>query len=105
MGPPIACTLNDAEMRERRRIILDAFQGAVLDVTSLPLGYAYHFAPTSATLTQIIRLVDLERQCCAFLNFNIIATADNQGACLEVTGPPQAKSVIADLFGAPPRAH
>ena len=105
MELPIACTLNHAEMRERRSIILDAFRGAALDVTSLPLGYAYHFAPTSEVLARIVNLVDLERQCCPFLTFKIIVGAGNQAICLEVTGPPEAKPVIADFFGSlsPPR--
>jgi hypothetical protein len=99
MGPPIACTLNDAEMREHRRTILDAFRGAARGVTSLPLGYAYHFAPTSEMLAQIASLVDLERQCCPFLTFKIIVAADSQAICLEVTGPAEAKPLIADFFG------
>jgi len=105
MGLPIACTLNDAEMRERRQTILDVFRNAALDVTSLPLGYAYHFAPTSEVLAQIVGLVDLERQCCPFLTFTIIVAADNQAICLEVTGPPEAKPIIADFFGSAPPAH
>lgn len=105
MGPPIACTLDDAEMGERRRIILDAFRSAALDVTSLPLGYAYHFAPTSAVLAQIASLVDLERRCCPFLTFKIVVAADNQEICLEVTGPLEARPVIADFFGSLPQAH
>jgi len=100
MGPLVACTLNDPEMRERRQMILDAFRSAALEVTSLPLGYAYHFAPTSATLMQIVNLVELERQCCRFLVFKIIVAADNKEISLEVTGPPEAKLVIADFFGA-----
>jgi hypothetical protein len=99
MESPIACTLNDAEMRERRKTILDAFRGATIDVTSLPLGYVYHFAPTSAVLAQIVELVDLERQCCPFLAFKIAVAANNQAICLEVTGPPEAKPMIADFFG------
>jgi hypothetical protein len=103
MGQPIACTLNDAEMRERRRTLLDAFRRAAADATSLPLGYAYHFAPTSEMLAQILNLVDLERQCCSFLTFNLIVAADNRATCLEVTGPAEAKPVIADFFGPPSR--
>jgi hypothetical protein len=40
---PIACTLTEAELRERRRTILDSVRAAALDVTPLPLGYAYRF--------------------------------------------------------------
>jgi hypothetical protein len=105
MEPPIACTLNDPEMRERRRTILDGFRSATLEVTSLPLGYAYHFAPTSAVLAQIVNLVDWERQCCPFLTFNITVAAGNQTICLEITGPPEAKPMIADFFGSLAPSH
>lgn len=99
MDLPVACTLTDAEMRERRSTILDSVRRAVLDSTLLPDGYAYRFEPTSETLSQLTRLVDLERRCCAFLTFRIIVEAGRQPICLEVTGPPKAKTVIADFFG------
>ncbi len=99
MELPLACTLTDTEMRERRRTILDAFRGAALEVTSLPLGYAYRFEPTSEVLARLVHLVDLEHQCCPFLTFKIIIEAGNQPISLEITGPPDAKPMIADFFG------
>lgn len=105
MGQPIACTLNDVEMRERRRTILEAFRGAALDVTSLSLGYAYYFESTSEMLARIVSLVDLERRCCPFLTFKIIVEANSQTICLEITGPPEAKQVIADFFGSLSSSH
>jgi len=99
MELPVACTLTDAEMRERRRTILDAFRGATVEATSIPLGYAYRFEATSEMLAQLVRLVDLERQCCAFLTFKIIVGAGNRPISLEITGPPEATPFIADFFG------
>jgi hypothetical protein len=99
MGLPIACTLTDAEMRKRRADILDAVRRAVLDITPSPDGYAHRFEPTSEILSQLARLVDLERQCCAFLTFRISAEAERQPICLEITGAPEVKTVIADFFG------
>src|ERR1700737_4113505 len=99
MELPIACTLTEAEMRGRRNTILVFFRRAVLNVTPLPLGYAYLFEPTSEVLGHLSRLVDLERQCCPFLTFRIVIEAGNQPICLEVTGPPDAEVVIADFFG------
>jgi hypothetical protein len=99
MESPIACTLTEAEIRERRQTMLDFVRGAALNVTSLPLGYAYHFKPTSDVLAHLSRLVDLERQCCQFLTFRIVVEAGSQPFCLEVTGPPEAKAIIADLLG------
>ena len=86
-------------MRERRQTILDFVRGAALGVTSLPLGYAYRFEATSDALAHLSRLVDLERQCCPFLTFRIVVEAGNQPICLEVTGPPEAKTIVADFFG------
>jgi hypothetical protein len=99
MELPIVCSLSEGEVRERRQTILDFIRGAALNVTSLPLGYAYRFEPTSEVLAHLSRLVDLERQCCQFLTFRIIVEAGNQPICLEVTGPPEAKPIIADFFG------
>jgi hypothetical protein len=99
MEPPIACTLTEAELRERRRTILDSVRNAALDVTPLPLGYAYRFNSTSEMLAELVRLVELERQCCPFLTFRITVPADRQPLCLDITGPPDAKAVIAGFFG------
>ena len=98
MEPQIACTLTEAEKRDRRRMILDLLRAAVLDVKPLPRGYAYYFDPTPELLTQIEDLVDLERQCCPFLTFRIVG-AGNLPTRLEVTGPAEAKALIADFFG------
>jgi hypothetical protein len=99
MDLPVACTLADAELRERRATILDSVRHAVVDITSLPDGYLYRFDSTSEILSHLARLVDLERQCCAFLTFRIIVAAGRKPICLEITGPPEAKRVIADFFG------
>jgi hypothetical protein len=99
MQIPIACTLSEAEMRERRRTILDSVRDATRTVTDLPEGYAYCFEAKPELILQLARLVDLERVCCGFLTFRIIAEAGNKSICLEITGPPEAKPVIADIFG------
>jgi hypothetical protein len=99
MKSTIACTLSETELRERRRTILDSIRGAVLNVKPLSLGYAYRFEPTSQVLAELRRLVDLERQCCPFLAFRIVVGTHNQPICLEVTGPLEAKGIIADFFG------
>jgi hypothetical protein len=99
MELPIACTLTEAEMRERRQTMLDIIRRSSLGVTALPLGYAYRFEPTSEVLRRLSQLVDLERVCCPFLTFRIVVEAAQQSISLEVTGPPEAKEVIADFFG------
>ena len=99
MELPIACTLTEAEMRERRRTILDRLRHQALAVTPLPLGSIYRFEPTSELLARLAQLVELERQCCPFLTFKITVPSDNQPISLEITGPPEARPLIADFFG------
>lgn len=99
MKIPVACTLTEAEMRERRRTILDSVRTAVRSVKPLTMGYTYSFEAKPEVVVQLARLVDLERVCCAFLTFRIVAEAGNESICLEITGPPEAKMLIADIFG------
>jgi len=99
MDLPIICTLTESEVRERRRTFLADLQNATLDVAPIDGGYCYRFAPRSEVFLQLSRLVDLERQCCRFLTFKIVAEAGDQPIRLEITGPAESIPMIADLFG------
>jgi hypothetical protein len=100
MELPIICTLTEDELRERRRSVLDSLRRAALDITSIPGGYSYAFEASSELLSELSRLVDLERQCCRFLTFKMVVEPAGHPIRLEITGPPVAEPVIADLFGA-----
>jgi hypothetical protein len=99
MELPIVCTLTEAELRDRRRTVLEPMKAAAMSSEELPDGYAYAFPASSEVLAQLSRAVDMESQCCRFLTFRIIVQAGKQPIRLEVIGGPQAKSVIADFFG------
>jgi hypothetical protein len=94
----MACTLTEAELRERRRSILQSMCEAAIHAKPIPDGYSYQFRPTSQVLAQLSNLVDLERRCCQFLTFEIVVRPQ-EPIRLEVTGPPEAKATIADFFG------
>ena len=98
MSYPIACALTDVEMRERRRTLLDFIRSGIIDTTVLPSGYRYRFAANDELRGRLDRLVTLEGQCCPFLKFDLDDSGE-QPLFLEITGPPEAKSIIADLFG------
>jgi hypothetical protein len=98
MDLPIACTLTGAQLRQRRKTIMGAFRKRRVSVAELPDGYACTFPATSEALLQIAELVDMERECCAFLTFKIVVEAGGGPMRLEVTGPKEAKAVIADYF-------
>jgi hypothetical protein len=105
MNIPIACSLTEAELRERRQAIVDTFRNMQVTARELPDGYAFTFLASSEALQRIAQLVDMERQCCAFLTFDIVVEAGQAATRLEVTGPREAKQLIAEYFSfasAPP---
>ena len=98
MDLPIACSLTESELRERRQDIMDAFRSMQVTAIELADGYAFTFPASSEALQRIAELVDLERQCCAFLTFKIVVEAANAVMRMEVTGPGEAKKVIREYF-------
>jgi hypothetical protein len=101
MDLPIACTLNEAELHQRRQAIMDVFRSMQVSVSELPDGYAFTCSATSEALQRIAQLVDLERPCCPFLTFKIVVEAAQAVMRLEVTGSGEAKKVIAEYFNFP----
>ncbi len=97
MDTPIACTLSEAELRERESTILHSIRQSVLEVIRTADGYEYRFKPTSEILISVTQLVDLERQCCAFLTFRIVVEPQRP-IRLEIAGPPEARAIIDSLF-------
>ena len=100
MDLPIECSLTESELRERRTTILASMQNHVIDTTSLPDGYRYELKTDADTLPKLAELVSIEHECCRFLTFKIVVEAGSSRVRLEVTGPPEAKQMIADFFGA-----
>ena len=93
-------TLNEEQLQQRRRELLDHVKTSAISARELPDGYAYEFPPDPDTVAQLARLIALEHDCCRFLTFKIALVAGQDAAILEVTGPPKAKSLIADFLGA-----
>jgi hypothetical protein len=99
MDLPIACTLTEAALRERRQATMNTFREMKVSVSELTDGYVYSFEATSEALLQIAHLVDMERQCCPFLTFKIVVENAGGPIRLEIRAPEKkAKSVIAQYF-------
>lgn len=98
MSLPIACSLTDSELQERRRGVLQKVRSAVVEVRELEDGYAYCFPSEGERLTELAKLVDLERQCCPFIRFCMTVESDNGPIWLEMTGPEGTKEFLAATF-------
>jgi hypothetical protein len=77
---------------------LDFIRSAIIDTTDLPSRYLYRFDANDELREPFDRLVTLEGRCCPFLTFHLNDSGDQQIG-LEIAGPPEAKSIIADIFG------
>lgn len=98
MSLPIACTLTDAEFRERRSDTLRKVGQMVLEVKELVNGYAYRFASDDNTFVEIADLVRFERVCCPFLQFRTTVESGNGDLWLELTGEQGTKDFLSSLL-------
>lgn len=98
MSLPIACSLTDSELQERRRGVIQALRSAVFEVRELEHGFGYRFLCSGDGLLELAQFVDFERQCCPFLRFRITVEPGDNSAWLEMSGPEGTKEFIGTTF-------
>ncbi len=96
---PIACTLTDAAFQQRRAEMLPRIQEQIQSLKPLDAGYALQFAADEAVLEDVFRLIQLERQCCAFLQFDLTIEPDHGPVWLSLTGPDGTKAFLENVLG------
>ena len=95
--PAIACTLSAGSMKGR---IAD-WQSLLAHVERrepIDGGVRSVFSP-SVPITDLMRLVAAEQDCCQFFGFAI--TVDTRGLALEVRAPDDALEIVESMFGSP----
>ena len=98
---PLICKLSDAELRERRALVLDALRDQILEVRRLDDGYALRFEAADPTVEQLLLAIQLERSCCPFIRFRLTVEPERGPIWLELTGPSGAAGILAAEFGLP----
>jgi hypothetical protein len=96
---PIACYLTDKQLQARRKNYLDKTAELLVDSTEIEHGFIYKFPLKPAILQDLAEIIDLERQCCPFLNFKLIVESGTDFVSLELTGVEGTKEIIKSLFG------
>lgn len=91
---PIACTLSATDYRSRLAEIAALSREALRSVERRGLTLDLRYAPEAAD--RVRRLVEQERACCAFLQFELHDDADE--VRLLVTAPPAAADAVPDLL-------
>jgi hypothetical protein len=97
-SPPIACTLSDTELRERRETVLQNIRSAVSGVKEIENGYAYEFLSNGDLIMEMAHLIDLEHRCCPFLKFQLTIEPGEGGVRLDLTGPEGTKDFLSEVF-------
>jgi hypothetical protein len=93
---PIACALDKIQFAERKAL-LDRMIRASVERKTVPGGFALCFGSHPGLLPQLANFVELERACCPFLSFKIVANADGR-IWLEITGPATAHEILRELI-------
>ena len=91
-SPSLACTLTDAELRERRATMRRILLPHVLACHSRDLELTMNFPNRESIREELDAFVDFERRCCAFLDFSITSTGEN--LLLTISGPDGSESTI-----------
>ncbi len=95
---PVACSLMDSELQERRRNVLQKVRSAVSEVKETANGFIYRFPSDGAWVKELADLVELEHQCCPFLKFSITVEAGDSPVWLEISGPEGTKEFLNEVF-------
>jgi hypothetical protein len=95
---PIACTLGPAALEARREDLLGSLVRRADERLELPNGYRVRFPPGDDVLPTIAKVVDVERQCCRFLTFQVTVEPDGGPIWMEFTGPPGTREFLAGMF-------
>ena len=91
---PIACTLGNDALRDRRRWIAELTRDALCGHRRDDLVLHLHYRSEAAD--RVREMVRLERACCAFLTFEVGERPDY--VLLTITAPETAREVAGAMF-------
>jgi hypothetical protein len=96
---PVACTLSERELAERRAGLLQDLRRHREGVRWLPDGAACRYAPGHDVVASLAEFLRLESQCCAFLRFRLTIEPAGGPIWLELTGPAGTREFLAAQLG------
>lgn len=89
----LACSLNEEDHRDRRKFVRESLIPKILATEKSATGLRLIFEDTDSVRSAVELFVELESQCCGFLNFAI--TSSSHGLVLMIEGPPEANRILA----------
>lgn len=95
---PVACTLGPAAQKARREDLLGGLVRRAGETIDLPNGFRVRFDPSGDILSTIAAVIDVERECCRFLTWDLTVEPDNGPIWLQFTGPPGTREFLAGML-------
>lgn len=89
--PPIACTLSTADLKDREGAWKKLMGSGLVERERVPGGIRLRAAPGAAAA--LIELVDLERECCAWIHFEV-----DHGSVVTLTAEGDGEAVLGSMF-------
>jgi hypothetical protein len=98
MTLPIVCELTPEAVRARRAGLLPGLASRATTRQETSDGYRLTFASTSESLQGITSVIDADRQCCRWLQFQLAVEPHGGPMVLTLSGPDGARDFLAALF-------
>lgn len=98
--PPIACTLTDADRQDRGAAWRKLLASGLVERERVPGGIRLIAAPGAAA--SLVELIDLERECCAWIEFGL--SEGREGAVVTLTADGDGEAALAGMFDIEPIA-
>jgi hypothetical protein len=101
MASLLTCNINGIPPQERARYgqLVEALRDAMQKRRELPDGFAFEMDTKHMSPDQLTEWIELERQCCPFLEFEVVRTRQDETVWLHLKGPEGVKEFILDEFG------
>ncbi len=92
---PIACTLTPDELRRGREGLLPGIIARAHASEPISGGFRFRFKSEPGLLPALAAMMEAERRCCRFFQFQLTAGPDEGPVWLEVTGPAGTSDFLA----------
>jgi hypothetical protein len=91
--PPITCTLSASDLQDRQGA-WNKLMGSGLVVRELVPG-GIRLSPAPGAAAALMNLIDLERECCAWIQFEV-----SDRSVVTLTSAGEGEAVLASMFDA-----
>jgi hypothetical protein len=89
--PPIACTLSASDLHDREGAWRKLIGSGLVQRDLVPGGI--RLSPARGAAEALIELIDLERECCAWIHFQV-----DGGSVVTLTADGAGEAVLAGMF-------